>query len=181
MPTYKLLPQDKDFNKFIKQKPIDMLKFKDPNYFNDLDSYFDNYFVYEVTVSFNQSYWSLMKATSSGIYMILDLLVKKLQKFGGRWRIDYVVEYQKNSYPHLHAQIFTEEDIEPDKQRLLYGTLNSRFGRTQWYQTEKHDFYHVEINKETGEPKGKWSEYIRKDLETNNKSGCIHGYTIESN
>lgn len=178
MPNYKILTEDIDFDKWIKQRPIELINEEETQRLNNM---FGSWNVYEVTVTFNQHYWTLQATVDYGIRQCIGMLVKKLQQKAGWFEMDYTVEYQKNGYPHLHAQIFTREELHADQQRSISGSLKTRFGRADWYQTGKEDYVHTEISKETGEMKGKWSNYIRKDLEANNKSGCIHGYTINNN
>lgn len=177
MPNYKLFKEEKDFDFFIKQEPMSETR-------NIREDNSTNYYVYELTQTFAQSYWTLNRAVDYGIAQILAVIVKYLNYKSDLtyWSLEYVVEYHKSGYPHMHAQLFTREELDPNKQRNLCNQLRNRFGRIDWYQTGREDKIHKKkILPLDVEVEMRWSEYIRKDLVINNSNGCNHGYIISKN
>lgn len=178
MPNYKIFKEEEDFDCFCIQKPIEVKK--EGEYFS-IPRYEDDVFFYESTTTFNRRYWSLHRAIDSGIYQIVKDMIKFLNfTHEGLWRIDYVVEYHKDGFPHFHCQVMTKIDIRPEDQMNLQRKLSRKYGRTDWYQTNKKDYLHEKII-EGKNTMVKWSDYIRKDLKNNERNGCKHGFTITSN
>lgn len=127
-------------------------------------------FYYEVTITFNQQYWSLQRAIDCVEQVIADILkpvIRSCSSFG----IRYCVEYHANGYPHIHAQVLVDSELPEDIQRAIHCRLIKRYGRSQWYQTGEEDKIH--INEKY--PEGiRWSEYIKKDVRGNELNGKRH-------
>jgi hypothetical protein len=134
------------------------------------DEYPDKYNIYEFTITFDPSYWRLSSILSYGVSQAITTIWKKIRKYNPE--LDYVVEYHENGRPHIHGQIFSDNEISIDHQKQALGMLTKKFGRSQWYQTENLDKYH-EVSKM------KWSEYIRKDLDKY-RDNNQHGFTINN-
>lgn len=138
-------------------------------------NYFNNY--YEVTVTFNQQYWTLSNALHSIPQVLADIIkpiirVNSLNQF----QIAYCVEYHANGYPHLHAQILNPIEIHPEDQRNIHQRLCRRYGKSQWYQSGLEDKIHINDKF----PEGiKWSEYIKKDIEQNQANGQRHYFQYQ--
>lgn len=174
MPNYKLFKEESDYDPYMIQKPIEKI--------SNVSQFEDQHYFYESTTTFNRKFWSLHRAIDVGIYQIVKELTKYLIfRHSELWRVDYVVEYHKDGFPHFHCQIITKEEIYPEEQQNLERKLSRKFGFTKWYQTNKKDFLHYDKVIEGKNTQIKWSEYIRKDLEKNEKNACKHGYTITSN
>lgn len=134
-------------------------------------------YTYECTVTFNQSYWSLRRAMQAIPEVVADILKPIVRELCSSFYITYAIEYHRNGYPHLHAQIFTGViDIEPETQRNLTQRLCRRYGRSQWYQTGIEDKLHV--NEQF--PEGiYWSEYIKKDRQHNEEKQLKHYFNYQ--
>lgn len=133
-------------------------------------------YYYEVTVTYNPQYWTKSYSLEAIPQIIADLLkpiVKWQWGTPGCIQIAYAVEYHENGYPHLHAQIITSGELNPELQRCIHQRLCRRYGRSQWYQTEQEDKIHVNDKFPNGI---KWSEYIQKDKVLNSVNGQAHYY-----
>lgn len=133
-------------------------------------------YYYEFTITFNQAYWSKSQVWSYGVSNSIEDIVKPLIRCGITANINYSIEYHKNGYPHVHGHVITLEEIDPGIQHQIVARACRRYGRTQWYQTGEEDMYH-----EVSEMK--WSEYIKKDIETNKElnNGLEHYYELKIN
>lgn len=184
MPNYSVIQASPHFEEIYGQNFTRDFK-EEPLYVNlDNQHYttrYDNKHIYEFTITFGR-YWSLIQITRYGIVQAINYIIRGIFKEGINFTLDYSIEYHENGRQHIHGHILADEDIDPAVQGRLVGTLNRKFGRTQWYQTENIDMEHVKTDKQTGEIifQGKWSEYIRKEIIQNNQSGCIHGYSIST-
>ncbi len=143
----------------------------------DVINYNTRQFYYEVTVTFNPSYWSLNQAMVSIPQIVADVLKpivkeKQLDKI----ILAYVVEYHENGYPHLHAQVITQSSIDPENQRNIHQRLCRRYGKSQWYQTGEEDMVHINNKFPDGI---KWSEYIKKDKCKNEENGMKHYFQYQ--
>lgn len=72
----------------------------------------------------------------------------------------YVVELQKNGWPHIHGTFCTQHPMRPVSVRNLESSLIRKYGKTDIYATGKVDYYHKEKPDWEGGP---WSEYIKKE------------------
>lgn len=134
-------------------------------------------YYYETTVTFNPQYWTLTTALRSINQVIADLLKPIIKNtYKEKIQIAYCVEYHVNGYPHIHAQILTKSEVDPEDQRNIHQRLCRRYGKSQWYQTGEEDMVH--INEKF--PEGiKWSDYIRKDVLSNQLNGQTHYYQYQ--
>lgn len=128
-------------------------------------------FYYEFTVTFNPNFWSMGYAMGCVGQVIADV-VKPIIKDDHHFQIDYSVEYHENKMPHIHGQVISREEIRPDVQWNIHHRLTRRYGRSQWYQTGTEDMFHEKSGM-------KWSEYIKKDIEENEKNGMKHYYQYQ--
>lgn len=136
-----------------------------------MDHHLDRYY-YEVTVTFDQKYWSLNNSLNSIPQIVADILKPIVKSnFYQKFQIAYVVEYHKNGYPHLHAQIINSQQIDPQDQKNIHQRLCRRYGKSQWYQTGQENKIHFNDKFPDGVL---WSEYIKKDIELNEANGQRH-------
>lgn len=136
-----------------------------------MDYHLDRHY-YEVTVTFDPKYWSLNNSLNSIPEVVADIL-KPIVKSNlyEKFQIAYSVEYHKNGYPHLHAQIINSLPIYPQDQKNIHQRLCRRYGKSQWYQTGQVDMIHFNDKY----PEGiLWSAYIQKDVEVNEARGQRH-------
>jgi len=123
-------------------------------------------FVYEHTQTFN-SYYTLTKALNYCATVALDYLTSHAKKDGGDLYFNYCIEYHENGRPHLHFQVFRQEDLEAQTLRNIDGQMSRKYGKPYTVPTDKEDKYHAKSDM-------KWSEYIKKDIIKNEANGQKH-------
>lgn len=147
---------------------------------------------YELTITFNQRFYPLGKACDyvriiikeimNASYRFISAENRKIFKeyrnndrFLTEHYLEYCVEYHKtNAYPHIHATLHSQVDIDAEKLFRLQQTLRKKYGRTDIYYTDTEDRIH-----ENDHFKGYWSEYLIKDIEENEINGKRHYFKIK--
>lgn len=133
----------------------------------------DNIYFYESTVTFNPIYWTKTNAIFNVKSVVADVL-KPIIRNVYHFSIRYCVEYHENGMPHIHIQVSTNNELHPDIQRAIHQRLNRRYGRSQWYHSDKEDKFH--------ETSGMlWSVYLKKDVELNELNGMRHYFEYFNN
>lgn len=157
----------------------------------------DYLYKYEITITFNPKFYPLGKACSyvkKAIYEVVKASnryiamenkkrYKEGREFVSKHFIEYCVEYHnkddkegKLHYPHVHATLHSEVDIDATKLYRLEQNLRNKFGRTTIYYTDIEDKYHKNDHFE-----GLWSEYLLKDVIENEVNGKRHYFKIDLN
>jgi len=146
---------------------------------------------YEITTTFNPRFYPLGKACDYIRIVIREIInsssrfisaenKKLFREYGDNNRflknhyLEYSVEYHKNGYPHIHAILHTEVDISAEKLFRFQQTLRKKFGKSDIYYTDTEDRIH-----ENDHFVGKWSEYLKKEVEQNEVNGKRHYFKIK--
>jgi len=153
----------------------------------------DDYFIYEVTVTINRNSTPLEYAYDKMGQIVLDINRKvyfNTRKFhlkkGTHNSINYAyfnycIEYHnqedinKPRYPHIHAQAFLPVLLDNQQFNNWTKELLRKYGRTTIFCTNKEDKWH-----ENDHFKGRWSEYLKKDIKTNEVNGKKHYFQIRT-
>jgi hypothetical protein len=134
-------------------------------------------YYYEATITFNRNFWSWCNAVSRIDQILADVIKPMVRdKVFNKWYLRYCVEYHEDGFPHVHLQVCSNSQVQPDIQQQIHARLNRRYGISQWYQTGLED----KLHKNDHFKLGPWSEYLQKDREKNNlEKGVEHYYSYK--
>jgi len=146
-------------------------------YINSVDEdefmrYLGQRYNYEFTVTYNpQRIHSIDYAKTLTHHVITDVVrftsrASKPKK-GTRvydnidsYYFNYVVEYTKTGWPHIHGTMSTPNVIPPISQDNFEKMCGRKYGKTMLWATGHQDRVHYDND---GECKGTWQEYIKKE------------------
>lgn len=107
---------------------------------------------YEITVTYNPQLYTVIaacEALESTMDTINQWLVKEFENLES---VSYVVEYQRNRYPHLHACVSSTRALDVSRRANIIKGIQRMFGRCTFKPVIDADKYY---------------EYMCKDLYNN--------------
>jgi len=118
------------------------------------------HFRYEFTVTYNPKYIESIDYANSLTTYVQDDIERYMHRNTTQYdyAFNYVVEYQKNGYPHLHGTMFSLFRFTPQSLNNLEKSLGRKYGKSAVYSTGHIDKIHTNDHFT-----GTWSEYIEKE------------------
>lgn len=130
------------------------------------DTYTQSYYRYEFTVTYNPKFiYSKEYAETMTHYVIKDVYdmakrnskVKRKQEYNPFF-FNYVVEYMKNGYPHIHGTLFTYLHLMPQTLANWESKFYRKYGKTEIWATGLEDRIH-----KNDHFNGTWQQYLCKE------------------
>lgn len=118
------------------------------------------YYRYEFTVTYNPKYIEDIPYALS----MTDYVIEDVQKYLNRnspqvgYAYNYVVEFQKNGYPHIHGTMFSVSRLSPSSLGNFEKLLGRKYGKSAIYATGHIDKIHHNDHFQ-----GTWQQYIEKE------------------
>jgi hypothetical protein len=131
---------------------------------SDFYEYFVNpmdnqWYRHEITITYNPKYiYDIPYAESMTEHVIQDIQRHIIRQSTSEFLYNYVVEYQKNGYPHIHATTFTTHLVSPSALGNFEKLLSRKYGKSAIYATGQKDKIHHNDHFD-----GTWQEYIHKE------------------
>lgn len=127
---------------------------------------------YEITITFNPKWFSNIKDMEIHCKTIIEQLIIKCHsalQMNCSMYINYVIEYQSNGHPHIHATLMFDTRLVNSRLTNWEQFFQRLYGKTQIWYTGSVDKIH-----RNDHFTGPWSKYLLKDNPEN-----YHEYRVE--